>query len=283
MPSSEEAATPRRLGDLTVAQQASILQQACTDASTGVIVFTCEDELEFVNQFQAANELVAFIIEASNEISANPDPVAGTMDYMVGDPEVDATLDTLVATALHQGTVGEFDPNDLYYADLYPIGVQVIMPSGRLVALDPLSMGRRYRCGWFDRPNPRRANPSVRGPLQGAATTGYAAAQLAREWGYSQGFHNTPGRAGGGMTRPQTFSPFFCGSRTFRDHAFPDLIQERTCFGPGGTEPCEWRARLYVQDYTSAPYGEPNPEVWRSGPWPYPEWPAYVSWWHRTR
>jgi hypothetical protein len=40
----------------------------------------------------------------------------------------------------------------------------------------------------------------------------------------------------------------------------------------------------YTRDQTYAgwtPRGEPNPEVWRSGPWPYPTWPVYVRWWHQ--
>lgn len=34
------------------------------------------------------------------------------------------------------------------------------------------------------------------------------------------------------------------------------------------------------QNYTGEPGGEPNPEIYSSGPWPYPDWPLYVLWWH---
>lgn len=81
----------------------------------------------------------------------------------------------------------------------------------------------------------------------------------------SLGYHETPGLAGGGWTRPQTYNPAICGFSTYRDHA---LIT-----GP---------TTLREQNYTETPGGEPNPEVYRSGPWPYLDWPVYVFWWHQT-
>ncbi len=83
-----------------------------------------------------------------------------------------------------------------------------------------------------------------------------------RSWGY----HSTPDWAGGGWTRDQTYASWVCGWRTFRDHAYivGSQIREQNYAG--------WRPR-----------GEPNPELWRVGPWPYSSWPAYVYWWHRTR
>jgi hypothetical protein len=111
------------------------------------------------------------------------------------------------------------------------------------------------RCGWF--PNPK---PSQAGPWKNIPRTNPA--KVLRAWGY----HPTPGIAGGGWTRPQTWRASSCGKNTFRDHAY--IIEPRT---------------IREQNYTGSPTGEPNPEVWRSGPWPYAEWPAYVAWWHRTR
>ena len=65
-------------------------------------------------------------------------------------------------------------------------------------------------------------------------------------------------------TRPQTYQPSLCGRKTFRDHAI-----------------IEGAGRYRTQEYTGwTPPGEPNPEVHRSGPWPYLTWPAYVAWWH---
>ena len=80
-----------------------------------------------------------------------------------------------------------------------------------------------------------------------------------RSWGY----HETPGFAGGGWTRPQTYKWWMCGWNTYRDHAYISNGQIRE------------------QNYAGyTPRGEPNPEVWRSGPWPYALWPTYVRWWH---
>jgi hypothetical protein len=82
----------------------------------------------------------------------------------------------------------------------------------------------------------------------------------------SWGYHETPSWAGGGWTRSQTYYPSRCGNSTFRDHAY---IASPTTFSE--------------QNYSGfTPRGEPNPEVWASGPWPYPVWPSYVQWWHDT-
>jgi hypothetical protein len=123
-------------------------------------------------------------------------------------------------------------------------------------AFEPRSWLSEYVCGAFWRPRPGSAagwkdwwstNPSA----------------VLSSWGY----HTTPAFAGGGWTRPQTYSPVLCGLKTYRDHAY---------ITSGG----------YFREQTYAgwtPRGEPNPEVWRSGPWPYATWPAYVRWWHATR
>lgn len=114
-----------------------------------------------------------------------------------------------------------------------------------------------YECGSFLRPLPNRAAP---------AREHYSSnpAQTLTSWGY----HRTPDYAGGGWTRPRTYKWWLCGWDTFRDDAWtlirkPNYIQEQNYSG--------W-----------TPNGEPNPEVWRSGPWPYATWPAYVAWWHKT-
>jgi hypothetical protein len=86
------------------------------------------------------------------------------------------------------------------------------------------------------------------------------------------GYHKTASYAGGNgrdWTRPQTYHPVFCGASTFRDHATTSASAPKS---------------LREQDYKGGnPGGEPNPEVHRSGPWPYPTWPAYVYWWHQHR
>lgn len=80
----------------------------------------------------------------------------------------------------------------------------------------------------------------------------------------SWGYHTTPGWAGGGWTRPQTYYSSRCGNNTFRDHAY---VTGSTTFRE--------------QNYSGfTPRGEPNPEFWAGGPWAYGAWPSYVQWWH---
>ncbi len=112
----------------------------------------------------------------------------------------------------------------------------------------------RTICGWYVNPKPSHA----------ARWKSYTRANPAATL-RSLGYHPSPNAIGGGWTRPQTWRPFFCGRSTYRDHA---LIRGRHT--------------LLEQNYKGSPPGEPNPEVWRSGPWPYSDWPAYVFWWHRT-
>ena len=79
-------------------------------------------------------------------------------------------------------------------------------------------------------------------------------------WGYEDS-----GNSRIGWSRKKTYNPYHCGYGTFRDQA-----------GIGN------RNTIYEQNYDGkiTPAGEPNPEVWKSGPWPYAEWPTYVYWWH---
>lgn len=110
-----------------------------------------------------------------------------------------------------------------------------------------------YQCGSFARPRPSRGAPWATHRRSNPAAT-------LRSWGY----HETPSWAGGGWTRSQTYMPLLCGWNTYRDHAYisnSNTIREQNYAG--------W-----------TPRGEPNPEVWRSGPWPYATWPVYVRWWH---
>lgn len=135
---------------------------------------------------------------------------------------------------------GSLDATNLFAKELEPLG---LLGASHIV------------CGYY--PNPK---PSTNGPWTTHQNISDPAATL-RSWGY----HETwpPDYTGGGWTRPQTYQPLLCGWSTYRDHAFiagPTTIRE--------------------QNYTGSPGGEPNPEVYRSGPWPYPDWPAYVYWWH---
>jgi hypothetical protein len=111
-------------------------------------------------------------------------------------------------------------------------------------------------CGWYANPRPSEAAPWRTWDSDNPD-------QTLRSWGY----HSTPEYAfGGGYTRAQTWSWWACGFNTFRDHAY--VTGART---------------IREQNYEGwSPRGEPNPEVYASGPWPYPDWPAYVLWWHLT-
>lgn len=110
-------------------------------------------------------------------------------------------------------------------------------------------------CGhwWYPRPTT---------PARWVDRTSSNAASTLRSWGY----HETPGWAGGGYTRAQTYYSSRCGNNTFRDHAYT-------------LSSTKFREQNYA-GFT--PRGEPNPEFWASGPWPYAAWPSYVSWWHST-
>ena len=110
-------------------------------------------------------------------------------------------------------------------------------------------------CGHWLFPRPTRAAPWKDKSSSNAVNT-------LKSWGY----HQTAGYAGGGWTRDQTYYESRCGKNTFRDHA---IVQSSKKF----------REQNY-SGYT--PRGEPNPEVLRTGPWPYAAWPAYVEWWHDT-
>lgn len=87
-------------------------------------------------------------------------------------------------------------------------------------------------------------------------------AEILRSWGY----HITPGdrTTGGGWTRDQQYNSWICGVNAFRDQGY---VYDTTTF--------------WEQNYEGmTPRGEPNVEVWRVFPWPYPLWPAYVIAWH---
>lgn len=111
-----------------------------------------------------------------------------------------------------------------------------------------------YTCGTWWKPRPSRAASWRRWNVSNGDST-------LRSWGY----HPTPSWAGGGYTRPRTYKPWVCGWNTYRDHGYT-MHSNRT---------------VMEQKYSGwSPPGEPNPEVWRSGPHPHPHWAAYVRWWH---
>lgn len=109
-------------------------------------------------------------------------------------------------------------------------------------------------CGGFLTPKPKNGAPWITHKTNDPNKT-------LKSWGY----HTTPNSAGGGWTRAQTYRRDICNRNSFRDHAYTET------------------KKIKEQKYTGwTPNGEPNPEIWNYL-WPYPAWPAYVYWWHRTR
>lgn len=123
-------------------------------------------------------------------------------------------------------------------------------------AVSACDLSAYCKCGSYVWPRPSKAATAKKFNSSNPAST-------LKSWGY----HETPSSAGGGWTRAQTWGAPMCGWNTYRDHAWPSGDNKA----------------VYEQNYSGwSPRGEPNPEVWRSGPWPYNTWPAYVYWWHRT-
>lgn len=117
------------------------------------------------------------------------------------------------------------------------------------------SLSRHCTCGWYPWPRPSRSADRLTDEAENAENPLRA-----------RGYHPPPPHLGRlGWTRPQTYKWYMCGWSTFRDNAWPLSSK-----------------RFWEQNYSEwTPNGEPNPEVWRSGPWPYHTWPAYVFWWHQ--
>lgn len=135
--------------------------------------------------------------------------------------------------------------------------------SAEIAKATSYAQNKAYICGTWSHPVPsdgvHNRQENRFGPYQ---FPWYAEWQL-QGWGY----HAPPWWLDrSGWTRDETYQPVYCGYRTFRDNA---AIQEE-----GGS------FYIYEQNYTGYVPGEPSPEVWRSGPWPYSTWPSYVNWWH---
>jgi hypothetical protein len=253
------------LGSLPVEQQLMVLESFCTDISNGHVIFTCENEFDYLARTTNNQVLeTLFQINDLTDIIIRGGDSAEIQDHMTGDfSPVDLVAAAVESLLSEDASEPAPSLDELSYVDLYPIALELnIDPNSARMSMALKSLAAKYKCGWYVRPNPRRA-------ATWNAQGGYSdpSATLA-----SWGFHRTPGFAGGGWTRAQTFSWPLCGFGTFRDHAF---------FGRDGNLANSFVINL--QDYGDPPYGEPNPEVWRSGPWPYPTWPTYVWWWHRTR
>jgi hypothetical protein len=268
--------------DLTA--QVGLLEAHCTTLSNERVVFTCEDELQYASELSAPLEIVYDLVDLANLVLDNSATADGLADAVVDDM-LDGTLELASGPALQNyiASVNAFvEPSDeqvtmeeLATLAAGPVTVQATVPamsSGRMsFALFGIrGVIAKYKCGFFGNDRPRRAAKRFT-ELNVKSPESYLR---------SLGYHKTPNRLfGGGWTRPQTYLPFYCGISTFRDHSNIVFCGTHN-FGDGtGTHRvCD----ISRQEYSAAPYGEPNPEVYRSGPWPYAVWPAYVFLWHRS-
>lgn len=266
--------------DLTA--QIGLLESHCTALSNGVVVFTCEDELQYVGELSAPLEIVYELVDVANLVLDNSATPEGLADAVVDD-FLDGTLEFTSGPAL-QTYVASLDafiePSDeqvtmeeLAHLAAGPVTVQANVPSGRMSfpGLALRGVIAKYKCGFFGNDRPRRAAQrftefNVQDPEGRLRSLGY---------------HKTRNRFfGGGWTRPQTYLSVLCGFNTFRDHS--NIVSCGTHNygdGTGTHRVCDISRQEY--DKAKPPYGEPNPEFYRSGPWPYLAWPAYVAIWHR--
>lgn len=173
-----------------------------------------------------------------------------TNDLLTAIPNVDGSIENVRVDIQRYTNLAAYFEAANNYVDA--------MSQSQSIKADPSgvhTMGNGFTsgCGYYTNPKPSRAAPWV-------DRSSANPAQTLESWGY----HATPDLVGGGYTRPQTWRWYECGFSTYRDHAY---ITGSTTF----------REQSYVG---WEPNGEPNPEVYRSGPWPYSDWPAYVYWWH---
>lgn len=134
------------------------------------------------------------------------------------------------------------------------------LPVAKALVGSPVSESlSRVICGWFPNPKPGRAKDTY------TFSNVSDPEGVLRSWGYHPTINTPLGNPG--WTRARIWNPGFCGWNTYRDNANPNVSKKL----------------IYEQNYAGwTPNGEPNPEIWASGPWPYPDWPTYVIWWHAT-
>jgi len=198
------------------------------------------------------------IIQLAEELAAYTNDLMTAADNYVNRRTAKSPLDVAPTSEAYPMVRRFFDAASAFHGR----GGAVLQHAGRMSAEAVHAEGwcswlitdAACTCGHWLYPQPNRAAEwKVYNSSNPAATL--------RSWGY----HETSWLVGGGWTRPQTYYPSRCGYNTYRDHA---LIR------PDGKS-------LKEQNYAGfTPRGEPNPEFWNSGTWPYPAWPTYVYWWH---
>lgn len=248
---------------LPIGAQVIAVLASCSDLNNGTVEFTCEDEIDLLTYVldPKVAELSYQVVEVANILLNEPDPPAAMQDYLSDDDVTTGTVDMLVQTLTKpEEDNGAPTMDEVTYLDLWPVAVKInLLTTNDASQSDPFwqRFNPYYRCGSWWRPFPRTAD-------RWNTFTEYTSIPQATARLTEIGYHRTPGGIwGGGWTRPQTYSSSICGLSTYRDHAY---IMNN--------------GNIREQNYTVDPGGEPNPEIWRSGPWPYAVWPLYVRWWH---
>lgn len=275
-----EAGTVIPFETLSPAAQFALAESACAELTNGTVVFTCEDEVTWAGELQAPLEAIEALVDISNFLldnSSSADTLAAAVTGDISGGVAAQTSDEAIAAYTSaftsEGTGYEVTTEELLQLSVGPITVEATAPGGtmRFSISTIRSITGIFRCGFFGHDVPKRAAPTL---LVG---------KLANPEAYLRnlGYHQTDSRLfGPGWTRPQTYKWAICGFSTFRDH--------------GGIGACGTKqdastnyelvraCQVYEQVYHGDPGGEPNPEVYRSGPWPYALWPVYVRAWHRS-
>jgi hypothetical protein len=263
---------------LSLTAQVAVLEDYCTTLSSGTVVFTCEDEVQWATELAAPMEIVYNLIDLANFVLANNSGPEALADALVDDTLVGAAelysgpaLQNYMASLTQDQTASEdVTLDELAQFGAGPISIAVDGPDGRMFLWFglPRTFVAKLKCGFFGHDVPKKAAQRI-----------YDGKVPAPEnYLSSQGYHKTRQRYfGGGWTKPQTYQPYYCGADTFRDHGH---IAECGTTNYGDGTGVHRTCFVVRQEYYNAPYGEPNPEFYRSGPWPYITWPAYVAVWH---
>jgi len=198
---------------------------------------------------EATNDIVARVAKSLQELS----PGSATRTTIGGPLNIDlsrypALQDFLTRATEHRRQLESLsEPAQENLLDVERQVTRSLRVLPQIVGINELYA--HFDCGYFPNPKPNRTVTNPAATLQ--------------SWGYHRDPINDL-QPRSGWTRPHTYDWSVCGWDTFRDQAgiFGNQIAEQKYAG--------W-----------TPPGEPNPEVWRSGPWPYAEWPVYVWWWHQ--
>lgn len=240
-------------------QEVTIIDSACIELIAMRLSPRCSDEDVRVF-FPGALKISGDMIEATNDLL--DELGAGTTSMLTWEPNP--------TSVPYLNYIWESPPEEFHLPMSSEDCCWQIFPGLDGVLFTWIIKGRvaRATCGWFDNPRPEEDAP----------WSGWIANADPPAWLEGHGFHQTPGYASNynneDWTRHRTWNATWCGNNTFRDHGLSRV-----------SLPGQWESGYQIQDYSNyEPDGEPNPEVLdHAWPWPYPEWPYYVRWWHQYR